>query len=298
MLSILIPTYNYNVVELVNKVHEQALSASILFEIIVIDDCSTNQEIANNNKINIKQKKYCTFIANDKNLGRTASRNLLASKAKYSLLLFLDADVLPKYNDFISRFELNNNRDCEVIYGGVCYINEKPKPDQLLRWKYGQERETKSVASRLKEPYFIISQNLLINKEVFIKNNTSNINTYGLDILFSGNLLKNKIKVKHIDNPVYHLGLENNITFLNKSLVAVKTTFLLEKNNQIDSDLRPLQKSYLLLNKWRLAGLFNLVFKIFKEPIKYNFLSKKPSMLLFDLYRLQYYVELKSQADA
>lgn len=298
MLSILIPSYNYNVVELVNKVHQQALLALIPFEIIVLDDCSTNQEIKNTNKKNIEIKEHCTFIANDNNLGRTESRNLLASEAKYAMLLFLDSDVMPKYNDFISRFELNDNKDCEVIYGGVCYNNENPKPDQLLRWKYGHKRETKDVASRQKEPYFIISQNLLINKVVFIKNNTSNINIYGLDILFSGNLLKNKIQVKHIDNPVYHLGLENNITFLNKSLEAVKTTFLLEKNKLIESDLRPLQKSYLLLKKWKLVGLFNMVFKTFKKTIKNNLLSKNPSMFLFDLYRLQYYIELKSDKDA
>lgn len=296
MLSILIPTYNYSVVELVKKVHQQAIAANIDFEIIVFDDFSTQKDIANiNNSIN--EHEFCSYIVNNKNIGRTAARNLLANKAKYDLLLFLDADVLPKYDDFISRFKLTENQNCKVIYGGVCYYNEIPEPDQLLRWKYGNERETKSVEDRLKEPYFIISQNLLIDKNTFIKNNTSNLNTYGLDILFSGNLLKNNIQVKHIDNPVYHLGLENNIVFLDKSLKAVKSTFLLEKSNQIENDLRPLQKSYLFLNKWKLDGVFNVFFKTLKTQIKSNLLSKKPSMFLFDLYRLQYFIELKNYRD-
>ena len=49
MLSILIPTYNYSIVELVRNVHKQAIIAKIPFEIIVIDDCSTNQDIINKN---------------------------------------------------------------------------------------------------------------------------------------------------------------------------------------------------------------------------------------------------------
>ena len=91
MLSILIPTYNYLIVELVNRVHKQAITATIPFEIIIIDDCSTNKDIINANKI-INGLEFCTYIQNDNNLGRTASRNILAIKAKYNLLLFLDAD--------------------------------------------------------------------------------------------------------------------------------------------------------------------------------------------------------------
>ena len=294
MLSILIPTYNYLIVELVNRVHKQAITATIPFEIIIIDDCSTNKDIINANKI-INGLEFCTYIQNDNNLGRTASRNILAIKAKYNLLLFLDADVLPKYNDFINRFELSINTNPKVIFGSVCYNKEKPKPDQLLRWKYGHHRETKSVEDRLQNPYTIVSSSLLIDKEVFFENNTLNSNTYGLDILFSGNLSMNNVKVKHIDNPVFHLGLESNNTFLKKSLEAVKSSYLLEKNNQIKKDLRPLQKSYLLLNKWKVDGIFCDFFKLLKKPIKSNLLSNNPSMFLFDLYRLQYFIELKNK---
>ena len=38
MLSILIPTYNYDVTELVNTLHEQCLQAKLTFEILVLDD--------------------------------------------------------------------------------------------------------------------------------------------------------------------------------------------------------------------------------------------------------------------
>ena len=111
--------------------------------------------------------------------------------------------------------------------------------------------------------------------------------------MFSGNLLKNNVLVKHIDNPVYHLGLENSTSFLNKSLEAVKSTYLLENNNQINKDLRPLQKSYLFLKKWKADGLFCVFIKLLNKPIKSNLLSNNPSMFLFDIYRLKYFIELK-----
>ncbi len=292
MLSILIPTYNYSIVALVKSVHRQATKAKIPFEINVLDDCSTDLDISIDNE-RIKKLNFCSFQKNEKNIGRTASRNLLAAKSSYELLLFLDADVLPKYDDFISRFELQKFQDSKIIFGGVCYRPDKPNKDLILRWKYGHKKETKSVAERQKNPYSIVSSSLLIDKKVFFKNNTSKSNTYGLDILFSGNLLKHKIKVKHIDNPVFHLGLERSSIFLNKSLQAVKSTYILEQNNQIEKDTRPLQQSYQKLKKWKLISLVNVILNQFYKVIESNLLSNHPSIFLFDLYRLNYFIELK-----
>ena len=153
MLSILIPTYNYSIVALVKSVHRQATKAKIPFEINVLDDCSTDLDISIDNE-RIKKLNFCSFQKNEKNIGRTASRNLLAAMSSYELLLFLDADVLPKYDDFISRFELQKFQDSKIIFGGVCYRPDKPNKDLILRWKYGHKKETKSVAERQKKPLF------------------------------------------------------------------------------------------------------------------------------------------------
>ena len=297
MLSILIPTYNYSIVALVNQIHSQAEKANIHFEIIVIDDFSSNKILLEENSEIIKLKN-CQYLKNNENLGRTATRNLLAKTAIFQTLLFLDADVLPKSEYFIENFNLKNKKNVQVIYGGISYYNTKPEDHKILRWKYGTEREAISVSERLKHPYFIISQNLLIDKDIFIRTNSINTNAYGLDILFSNNLKKNKIQVEHIDNPVYHLGLESNQSFITKSLEAVKTTLELEKKNLLDNDLRPLQKSYRKLKKWYLLGFFNAIYNAFKIKIKSNLLSTNPSLLLFDIYRLHYYSQLKSEKNA
>ena len=116
-----------------------------------------------------------------------------------------------------------------------------------------------------------------------------------MDILFSNNLKTSKIKVEHIDNPVYHLGLESNESFITKSLEAVKTTLKLEENNLIENDLRPLQKSYLKLKKLGLVNIFSIFISVFKNIMERNFLSENPNLFWFDLYRLQYFIKLKSK---
>jgi len=294
MISILIPTYNYSIVNLVNQIYKQAVESSISFEIIVIDDCSTALDVKKENR-QINQLEFCKLVENNKNLGRTATRNLLATSANYEWLLFLDADVLPKYDDFIKRFHLSEIKSLQVIYGGVDYYKEKPEKNKILRWKYGLEREAKTVLQRLKEPHFIISQNLLIDKTLFLDLNSVETNTYGLDILFSSNIKKKNIIVQQIDNPVYHLGLESNDIFIKKSLEAVKTTYTLEKKGIIENDLRPLQKSYLKLKRNGLESIFSFLISKIKKIMERNFQSEKPNLFWFDLYRLNYFIELKNK---
>ena len=50
MLSILIPTYNYDTFQLVKELHNQALKEGIEFEIIVSDDASSNEDLIARNK--------------------------------------------------------------------------------------------------------------------------------------------------------------------------------------------------------------------------------------------------------
>ncbi|MBT3588289.1 MAG: glycosyltransferase family 2 protein [Flavobacteriaceae bacterium] len=297
MLSILIPTYNYDITNLVETIWQQCKKESFSFEIIVLDDYSTNLTITKNND-DIKDLEFCKHIKNKKNMGRTATRTLLCKEAKYDWLLFLDADVMPKFNDFIQRFNLEDNNNSKVIFGGISYDYEIPNQEKLLRWEYGRKREAKPVSKRLKEPYFIISQNLMIKKSVFITSNTIDESIYGLDILFSNNLKKKKVTIIHIENPVFHLGLETTTIFIEKSLEAVKTTFLLENKNLLEQDLRPLQKSYLKLKKWNLIGFYSFIVSKFLKKMKNNFHSLKPNLFLFDLYRLHYYIQLKTEKNA
>jgi len=295
MLSILIPTYNYNTLLLVKTLQQQAIKSKISFEIIVLDDASSDtQSSIENNKINTLE--HCTYIESEKNLGRTATRNILAHKAKFKWLLFLDADVIPLNHDYIETYvkELNNKHD--VISGGIVYETQRPTQNQLLRWVYGKTRESKSAKARNKKPYNIISANLLITKEVFLKANNFETNHYGLDIYFSYKIRELKAKVQHIENPTIHLGLESTAIFLEKSLGAIQTTYTLEKDNKIDLSSRALQIKYKQLKTMGATTLFMFICRGFEKTFIKNLKSKNPSLFFFDLYKLCFYCKLKKNA--
>jgi glycosyltransferase involved in cell wall biosynthesis len=292
MLSVLIPTYNYKVYDLVERLHSQIEALSVPVEIIVIDDCSKDFKAENKELDKFSNSRY---VYSKKNAGRTATRSKLANLAKFGWLLFLDADVQPKQEDFLKKYlsyihETNN----DVVFGGINYQDEKPPKDQLLRWIYGREREAKSVAQREKSPYFIISQNLLIKKETFLATNTVQENFYGLDNYFSNQLKRQNAKVGHIDNPVIHLGLESNSAFMTKALKAVETTVIFEARGLMDDAERPIQQSYVRLKKFGLTTLFYFIISKFKPKMERNFASYEPNLFWFDLYRLAYYIELKN----
>ena len=65
MLSILIPTYNYDITKLVTDLHQQATDLEIVFEIIVMEDGS-EKYITENQKINALSG--CRSIILNKNI--------------------------------------------------------------------------------------------------------------------------------------------------------------------------------------------------------------------------------------
>ncbi|WP_339698699.1 glycosyltransferase family 2 protein [uncultured Marixanthomonas sp.] len=295
MISILIPTYNYNIVKLVTNLQKQCAEQSIDYEIIVLDDSSSNKKLKIHNH-SINSFDRCKYIESDKNRGRTASRDFLAREAMYDWLLFLDADVMPKYKNFIHRFVENLNK-AQLIFGGIAYTETKPSVELMLRWKYGHSRESLTLKERNKEPYLtIISGCFFIKKDIFISiNQHLTINKYGLDNVFKQLLEEKKVSILHIDNPVYHLGLEKNELYISKALRAVETTVFLENKNLIKLE-RPLQKTYLKLKQYRIHLLIYWILNIFEKQIFKNLKSKTPSLFLFDLYRLTYYIKLKKDA--
>lgn len=292
MLSILIPTFNYFTFPLVEELHKQATLLNILFEIIVIDDKS---ELFVNENEKIGQLSNCNFIKNKENFGRTYSRLLLAEKSKYTNLLFLDADVIPEKDDFIKKYIEIIPDNYDVVFGGYKYNKNLFDVNKSFRYFYGINREEKEAEIRNKKKYsYIFSGNFFIKKDVFIKCNfTEKNNLYGMDIYFSYKLFIHNYGIFHIDNSIFHNGLDENEVFFYKSMKSVesrkKHLLELEKIGEINS----LLKHYLLLKKLKLTGIVSFVFKILKKPMKKAILCKNPNLFVFDLYRLGYICYIK-----
>lgn len=295
MLSILIPVYNYNVFPLVNELVKQCSFIGIDFEIICFDDAS-QQFLVENSKIN--DFDNASYSVLKQNIGRSAIRNLLAKSAVYENLLFLDADTIPVHNSFISNYILQIKNRKKVVFGGILYKNKKPSKEQLLRWIYGNKREALSVYQRNKSPYrSSLVSNLLIKKEIFDSCFfDESITEYGYeDLLFFSNLKSNKFDITHIENPTYHLNLESSLLFLNKTKIALQNLFFLYNSKKINKNDSTIIAAFEFLKRFHLFQFYFFAFKKTKVQIEKNLTSEKPSLLLFDLYKLGYYSSLKKQ---
>lgn len=291
MLSVLIPTYNYNIQQLVKLLSLQLSEVDFEYEILVLDDGSSKQDIFSSNQT-IENLPNCFYHKNNKNIGRTATRQKLATLAKFEYLLFMDADVLPKDKSFIKKFNIKAQTK-DIVFGGIVYSNNRPEEDKILRWKYGKSRECKSVNARERHLYLsIISQCFLIKKRLFIEVNGFSHNKYGLDVLFSQNLENKKVSILHINNPVVHHGLETNAVFIAKTINGLKTLFELEQSGEIPNTYRPIQKARMFLSNYKLSSIFLNITRPFEKMILKNLHSQNPSLFLFDVYRLYIYLKM------
>jgi glycosyltransferase involved in cell wall biosynthesis len=293
MLSILIPVYNYNVLPLASELIKQCSSCGITFEILFLDDASQEFTIENE-RINLFENASYSIL--EKNIGRSAIRNLLANKAVYENLLFLDADTMPVYDNFIAKYIATIKNS--IVFGGLLYEKKKPSREQLLRWIYGKEREALSLSERNKNPSnTALVSNLLIKKEILLRFPfDENLTKYGYeDLLFFAVLKSNEIEIKHIQNPVFHLNLENSNLFLSKTKTALENLFFLSSSNKVSKNESKIIDSFELLKKLKLSSFFYFIFKKSERKIELNLLSDKPSLFLFDIYKLGYYCFLKTK---
>jgi len=288
MLSILIPVYNYDISNLVQELHSQCIKAEVNFEIIVADDNPGGPL----NRVNseIAFLSHCKYILNKHNLGRTRTRKSLAVMAQYETLLFLDADVIPVNSIFINKYLHYAGKHNQVVVGGYAYKPQKPINGENLRYKYGVKREQKTAAERSLSAYEnVFSGNFMIDKQAFLTSNyNGDGNFYGMDNYFSYQLYIHKVNVMHIDNPIYHLGLENDAVFFAKCLESVRNRKLLLEDAPGIENINSLLRYYKILKKYSLAGVAGLIFKTAAPLLKKLILQKDPNLFCLDLYRLGY----------
>ncbi len=294
-ISILIPIFNYDVIQLEEQLYEQCSRLGIDFEIRCIDDASTISTIKESNK-KLNEKDYTIYRTLNENIGRSKIRNLLAYEASYENLIFLDCDSQLIGTNFIYNYLMAIDKiDAPfVIYGGTQYETANDTNQKLLHWHYGSQKESPSHIDRRKNEWHSFkTNNFCISKSIFenIKFD-ANITSYGYeDTKFAMALKANQIPIHHIANEVIHSGLEQNTTFLNKLENSLdnlrKMNVKAENNTNFETKLT---RTSNLVSKMGLKGLLRPFSKNIKTYCLRR-LDKKPDELIFlQIWKLMTYL--------
>ena len=295
MLSILIPTYNTNLHPLVSELQAQLIESNIEYEIIISDDASSDTSVRYHNSL-LAEQYHVQYIQNEQNIGRSKIRNSLADAAKYPTLLFMDCDARVKSSDYISNYirflQENNLQGTDfVVLGGLSYREMRPEKTKLLRYRYGIKREVRPAYERNRDPYRAFTPfNMLIAKSVFEKCRfEESLKQYGYEDTFFGiELKKCGIPVYHIDNELYHEGIDTNELLLDKVAAGVANLVNLQSHNKLDDKFLAVSTLLATYQKLKrtISGRFtlSLLGKI-KQPLR-NIASTYNSLMFLDLYKL------------
>ena len=290
MLSILIPTYNYDCTQLVRDLQLQAERSGIDYEIIVADDASPIQAYKEKNRA-INALPHCRLIELEENIGRARIRNRLADEAQHEWLLFMDADAEVISDNFIADYL--KHTDADVVCGGLCHAETLPSPEVSLRYAYEKRADKKRAAHyRAERPYEqFITFCFMVRASLFHSIRFDDrITEYGHeDTLFGIELKQRRAKILHIDNPMRQGGIETNEEFIEKTRAALRNLSAMKETMQGHSALLSV---YNLLKRFGLSTCVARWFVRKESTLTVHLTSTNAPLPLFFLYKLGYYCSL------
>lgn len=218
LLSILIPFYKDDPVTLVQCLINCERSDEV--EILLYDDGSNDQTVIDE----LVSQSICAnvgvrlFIAADNN-GRSQARNILHGQAKADWSLFLDADMLPMYDDFIKLYlQQIASGFAEIIFGGFEVADKRQSDDTELHRYFSKTSDCLDVKTRTeKGPQYVCSSNLCVRTEVMrLVPFDSEFQGWGWEDSDWAARAAQAFRIRHADIPALHLGLESTETLLSR----------------------------------------------------------------------------------
>ena len=303
-LSILLPSYNNVCVSLVQVLQRQAdalrgkLDKPFRYEIIVADDGSTDAACIDANRV-IGDMLHCRYLRMEQNVGRAQIRNVLISESRGDYVLLIDSDLFLCDDNYLYKYATST---ADVVYGGTriggegfAMVDNEANTANLkgnLRYIYEKKAEPSHRAAfrQLRPNQEISVCNLYARRDIMEAHPfDSRFKAYGYeDVLFGKRLAESGIEVTHIDNPVLINEFEPNSVFVKKTEEAILTLCRFEQDLEGYSNLKTKVTS---LGRYIPLSLFRLWHRIMKNKEKRNLTGSKPSLLLFKLYKLGFFLE-------
>lgn len=205
-LSIILPVYN------VEKYLEHCLNSIldtleniISFEIIAIDDGSTDSSLEILNKIAHKKNTIKVYARSNKGLGATRNQGIRVASGEY--IWFIDSDdwiLKQAANELVNTIQ----KQPDII--NINYIHSNGKKNAVInRAKHLQfyKGADYMLLSVIQSPaqYFIINRKFLLKQNILFEENI-----YHEDALFSPQIVSLSSSVVYVKTPCYVYNIREN----------------------------------------------------------------------------------------
>lgn len=299
MLSILIPVFNYDASALIFELGRQGRDLAsrvegFEWELLVGDDASTDAslEAANCKATAAVGGTYCRV---PQNIGQAYLRNLLSERAKGEWLLMIDSDARVAGPDFLERY-WNDRNKADVICGA---LKNPPGPAPRgceLRYRYEKAAERQRTAAyRNRVPYTCFTAfNAMFRHDVFAAIRfDSRCTEYGYEDVLMGVMLQQYgKKILHTDNALYHMGIDRNASFLEKTETSLR---VLSRLGEPMQSVAGASRVYKFMDRLGLVPVVAWGFRCICGLLRRNLLGRHPILFCFQLYKTGYYAEYHSR---
>ncbi len=203
LVSVLISTYN-NEKTILQAVESILMQDYENYEILIINDCSTDNTANLLEKIKEKDERIFVFT-NEKNLGLTASLNKLIDFSKGEIILRQDADDFSTNNRISTQVDCLTNTKADLCFSRAVVVNDSrimPSWSFYLPYK---------LVMKYKNPF--IHGTLAIRRKVLLSIGKYDKNFYyAQDYKLYKDIISKKYRIKKIYDVLYHLNTQNNIS--------------------------------------------------------------------------------------
>ena len=289
-LSILIPFYRDNPSEVIETLTRIA-GPSV--EVLTYDDGTGDKDLSRDVSAAIKSAPcQATLFTAHENRGRAYGRNHLFNAAKADWVLFLDADMMPMSDDFIAAYLKEIKAETsDVLFGGFQVATTRGRQETEIHRVLSITSDCATASERQRlGPKNVASSNLCVRKTVLTAEPfDTGFKGWGWEDSEWAARVSAAYRLKHIDNPALHLGLETTDTLLKRFRTSGANYI---RFTQRHPDLAASLPLYKWVTRLRKIPGHQLLRPFLKLMVKINQTPMKLRIAALKLWRASWYAEV------
>lgn len=189
--------------------------------LLVFDDGSQDSDLTR--QLTRQIRRYpgpARLVSAPKNSGRSHARNRLRALAETDWVLYLDADMQPDDDAFLTRYlkAIEESTAPALFVGGFSLKHAIPTAETRLHAAQSRGSECLPASVRAKASgRYVFTSNLLVHTDI-LKDVAfdAGFEGWGWEDVDWGLRVAERFSVQHIDNPATHLGLEDDAALIAK----------------------------------------------------------------------------------